>query len=227
NQYVFNQTVVGAYDPNDITCIEGNVLDPDYIGEELHYLIRFENTGNYYAENVVIAMEIDEELYDVSSLRVLDASHDVRAQVRGNVAEFYFNQILLDSGGHGNVLLVMNSKASLQEGDSVMSKADIYFDYNYPRITNDAVTLFQEESRRDNPALAARISLYPSPASDRVTMSSEPKINSIGWYALAGRLIRMSLVNDFQSIQAISSQSEGIHIMKIRSEEGVLYHKTN
>src|SRR5690606_2398781 len=222
NQYVFNQTVVGAYDPNDITCIEGNVLDPDYIGEELHYLIRFENTGNYYAENVVIAMEIDEELYDVSSLRVLDASHDVRAQVRENVAEFYFNQIMLDSGGHGNVLLVMNSKASLQEGDSVMSKADIYFDYNYPIITNDAVTLFQEELSRDNHELAALISIYPNPASDRVTISSETKIKSIEWYDLSGRLIRISLVNDFQSIQDISSQSEGIYIMKIQTEKGIL-----
>src|SRR5690606_2083065 len=84
NLYVLNQTVVGSYDPNDITCIEGDIVDPEYIGEELHYLIRFENTGNYYAENVVIAMEIDEELYVISSLRVLDASHDVRAQVRGN-----------------------------------------------------------------------------------------------------------------------------------------------
>src|SRR5690606_38838105 len=87
NIYIFNQTVVGAYDPNDITCLEGDIVDPEYIGEELHYVIRFENTGNFYAENVVIAMEINEELYDVSSLRVLNASHDVRAQVRDNVAE--------------------------------------------------------------------------------------------------------------------------------------------
>src|SRR5690606_3775037 len=127
NQYVSNQTVVGAYDPNDITCIEGDIIDPEYIGEELHYIIRFENTGNYYAENVVIAMEVNEELYDVSSLRVLNASHDVRAQVKDNVAEFFFNQIMLDSGGHGNILLVMKSYTALEEGDSVMSKADIYF----------------------------------------------------------------------------------------------------
>src|SRR5690606_16175336 len=143
NLYVLNQTVVGSYDPNDITCIEGDVLDPDYIGEELHYVIRFENTGTFYAENIVVAMKIDEELYDISSLRVLDASHDVRAQVRGNVAEFFFNQIYLDSGGHGNILLVMKSMTALEEGDAVQSKADIYFDYNYPIITNDAVTIFE------------------------------------------------------------------------------------
>ena len=225
NIYIFNQTVVGAYDPNDITCLEGDIVDPEYIGEELHYLIRFENTGNYYAENVVIAMEINEELYDVSSLRVLNASHDVRAQVKDNVAEFFFNQIMLDSGGHGNILLVMRSHTALEEGDSVLSKADIYFDYNYPIITNDAVTLFQEELSRDNHELAALISIYPNPATDRVTISSETKIKSVEWYDLSGRLIRISLINDFVSIQDISSETEGIYIMKIQTEKGVLYHK--
>src|SRR5690606_5668523 len=221
NTYIFDQTVVGAYDPNDITCIEGDIVDPEYIGEELHYVIRFENTGNFYAENVVIAMEVDEELYDVSSLRVLNASHDVRAQVRDNVAELFFNQIMLDSGGHGNILLVMKSMTSLEEGDAVQSKADIYFDYNYPIITNDAVTLCPEEVSRDNHEVAALISIYPNPASDRVTSSYETKIKSVEWYDLSGRLIRISLVNDFESIQDISSQSEGIYIMKIQTEKGI------
>lgn len=225
NTYVFDQTVVGAYDPNDITCLEGDIVDPEYIGEELHYVIRFENTGNFYAENVVIAMEVNEELYDVSSLRVLDASHDVRAQVRDNVAEFFFNQIMLDSGGHGNILLVMKSYTALEEGDSVMSKADIYFDYNYPIITNDAVTVFEEELSRDNHELAALISIYPNPATDSVTIASETKIKSVEWYDFSGRLIRISLVNDFSTVQNISSESEGMYFIKIQTEKGVLYHK--
>src|SRR5690606_34093774 len=107
NTFVFNQVVIGSYDPNDITCVEGDLVSPDLIGEELHYVIRFENTGNFYAENVVVVMDIDETKYDVSSLKVLESSHDVRAQVRGNKAEFFFKGIYLDSGGHGNILLVM------------------------------------------------------------------------------------------------------------------------
>src|SRR5690606_36193495 len=225
NTYVLDQTVVGAYDPNDITCLEGDIVDPDYIGEELHYLIRFENTGNFYAENVVIAMEVNEELYDVSSLRVLNASHDVRAQVRDNVAEFFFNQIMLDSGGHGNVLLVRRSHTALEEGDAVLSKADIYFDYNYPIITNDAVTVFEEELSRDTHELAAFISIYTNPATDSVTIASETKIKSVEWYDFSGRLIRISLVNDLSTVQDISSESEGMYFIKIQTEKGVLYHK--
>ena len=45
NLFQLNQTVVGSFDPNDITCIEGEVVAPSYIGEYLHYVINFENTG--------------------------------------------------------------------------------------------------------------------------------------------------------------------------------------
>src|SRR5690606_28463082 len=118
NIYVFNQNVVGAFDPNDITCIEGEVVNPSYIGEELHYVIRFENTGNFYAENVVVTMEIDQERYDISSLKVLNDSHTVSVQVRSNMAELFFQQNYLDTEGHGNILLVMRSFNAIEEGDS-------------------------------------------------------------------------------------------------------------
>lgn len=220
NTYIFNQTVVGAYDPNDIQCIEGDVIHPDYIGEELHYVIRFENTGNYYAENVVVAMEIDQEKYDVSSLRVLNSSHDVRAQVRGNMAEFFFNQIYLDSGGHGNILLVMNSDNSLYEGDFVQSKADIYFDYNYPVITNDAVTVFETTMSIGENIKGVELKFYPNPTTDYFNILSDSKIRSIELYDISGRLVRTSLVNDFETKQNISNLNNGIYILKIRTEKG-------
>jgi hypothetical protein len=220
NTYVFNQTVVGAYDPNDITCLEGDIVDPEYIGEELHYVIRFENTGNYYAENVVIAMEINEELYDVSSLRVLNASHDVRAQVRDNVAEFFFNQIMLDSGGHGNILLVMRSHTALQEGDTVMSKADIYFDYNYPIITNDAVTVFETTMSIEENIKNVDLKVYPNPTTDYFNLASDSKILSIELYDASGRLIRTSLVNDFETRQNVNQLNKGLYFLKIKTESG-------
>ncbi|WP_159780566.1 leucine-rich repeat domain-containing protein, partial [Flavobacterium sp. 9AF] len=47
NTSALKQTVVGSYDPNDKTCLEGETVGPDMIGEYVHYLIRFENTGTY------------------------------------------------------------------------------------------------------------------------------------------------------------------------------------
>ncbi len=225
NTYVFNQTVVGAYDPNDITCIEGDVVLPEYIGEELHYVIRFENTGNYYAENIVVAMEIDTEKYDVNSIRLLNTSHNAVAQIKNDVLEVFFNQIMLDSGGHGNILLVMKTINSLSEGDSVQSKADIYFDFNYPIITNDAVTLFQATMNIEDNIKNIDVRFYPNPTTDYFNITSEAMIQSVELYDVSGRLIRTSLVNDFESRQNVSNLNNGVYILKIKTEQGEITGK--
>jgi hypothetical protein len=212
---------VGAYDPNDITCIEGDVVSPDLIGEELHYVIQFENTGNFYAENVVVVMDIDETNYDVSSLKVLESSHDMRAQVRGNKAEFIFDNIYLDSGGHGNILLVMNSKNSLTTGDFVKSKANIYFDYNYPITTNEAKTLFEALSVV-NPVLDNIISIYPNPVKDivNITIKNNSTIQTIELYDIQGRLLQTQLVNNISSELNLSSRANGMYFIKINTDKG-------
>ena len=39
NVFNLNQIVVGSYDPNDKTCLEGTTISPTKIGDYLHYLI--------------------------------------------------------------------------------------------------------------------------------------------------------------------------------------------
>ena len=225
NIYILNQTVVGAYDPNDITCIEGDVVTPDYIGEELHYVIRFENTGNFYAENVIVKMEIDTTKYNVDSIRLLNTSHNANAQIRDNVLEVFFNQIMLDSGGHGNILLVMKSINTLSEGDSVQSKADIYFDFNYPIITNDAVTLFQATMSIEENIKSIDLKFYPNPTTDYFNITSDTMIQSVELYDFSGRLVRTSLVNDFETKQNVSNLTNGVYLLKIKTQEGEITGK--
>jgi hypothetical protein len=38
NTFNLEQVVIGAYDLNDITCLQGTILEPSYIGKHLHYL---------------------------------------------------------------------------------------------------------------------------------------------------------------------------------------------
>lgn len=224
NTFIFNQTVVGAYDPNDITCIEGETVSPTLIGEELHYLIRFENTGNFYAENVVVAMDINPDEYDVSSLKVLSSSHNVNARVIGNKVEFFFNGIFLDTGGHGNVLLVMKSNSALSEGDLVISKADIYFDYNYPIITNEAETAFQALSNQDFEKDNS-IKMYPNPTNSLVNISGDFNIKSIQLFDVQGRLLQTSLSNDTNTVLDLTQRTKGMYFIKVISEAGVKVEK--
>lgn len=223
NEFTLRQEVVGSYDPNDILCLEGESVDPEMIGKELHYRIRFENTGNFPAERVVVAMPINPEDYEVSSFQLLNTSHEVQARVVDNTAEFFFEEIDLGPNEEGDILFSIKSLESLQIGDSVMSYADIYFDYNYPITTNEAVTTF--EIMRTKEVELSSVSIFPNPATTQFMIQSDYKINSVEIYDVAGRLIQVSKLNSNQSSQNISQLPKGMYILKIQTEKGLVSYK--
>lgn len=219
NIFQFNQTVVGSYDPNDKQCVEGDIVSPIKIGEYLHYLIRFENTGNYYAENIVVKDVIDATKFDISSLQIMSSSHPVEAKVRGNIAEFIFRNINLDSGGHGNILLKLKTRSNLAVGTTVSNKADIFFDYNHPIITNFANTTFQALSVPEN-NLNQAIKIYPNPTSDVVNIKADSTIRSIQVYDVQGRILISKILSEENASVDLSSYSSGIYYLKINSDNG-------
>lgn len=224
NEFILNQTVVGSYDPNDITCLQGDIVPSSEIGNYLHYMIRFENTGNYHAENVVVKEVIDLVKYDIESLQVLGTSHAVDARVRGNIAEFIFKSINLDSGGHGNVLLKLKSKSTLVTGDQVSKNASIYFDYNFPIVTNDANTVFQSLSIGEH-HLDNSIKMYPNPANEFVTVKASGFIKSVEFYDVQGRILETNLVNDQETKLELSKYASGIYYLKIKTDKGYKVEK--
>lgn len=226
NEIVFSyhQTVVGSFDPNDIICLQGANAAPSEIGNYLHYIVNFENTGTAPAENIVIKVEIDETKYDVPSLQLLSGSHPVEASINNNTAEFIFKNIQLDTNGHGNILLKVKSKESLNVGDTVTKKANIFFDYNFPIETNDANTTFQElaveEHLKDN-----SIFVYPNPSHSLVNVEASSVINSVQVYDIQGRLLMTHLAGDLKTTIDISNKADGVYFFKINSDKGIKVEK--
>ncbi|WP_447636108.1 DUF7619 domain-containing protein [Flavobacterium microcysteis] len=224
NTFVLRQKVVGAYDPNDISCLEGDVVPPSEIGEYLHYLIRFENTGNAPAQNIVIRNEIDETEYDVSSLQMLDSSHKLRARVKGNVSEFIMQNIYLDSGGHGNILLKMKSTDNLAVESTVSSRVGIYFDYNTPVLTNRVTTVFKtlsvKESEQDQ-----SIKIYPNPVNKMLNIKADGIIRTVYLYDAQGRILMTQLLGESQASFDLSSYAAGVYFVKIVTDEGAKTEK--
>jgi Leucine-rich repeat (LRR) protein len=226
NAFTFHQTVVGSMDPNDIICLEGNVVPPSEIGNYLHYVIRFENTGNYYAENVVVKDIIDTNKYDINSLQLLNTSHPSYTRITGNVVEFIFEDINLAAaagsppvGGHGDVLFKIKSKNTLVDGDSVLKSGKIYFDYNAPITTNNAVTIYQTLSN-GIPHLDNSITIYPNPANSILSIECNSVINTIELYDIQGRLLETEITEKNKVVFDISSKQNGIYFLKITSEKG-------
>lgn len=219
NLFILNQTVVGSYDPNDIQCLQGDVVSPAEIGNYLHYLIRFENTGTDYAENIVVKNIIDPAKYDLSTMQILGSSHPVNARVQGNRTEFIFQDIHLDSGGHGNILLKLKSAATLQTGDMVSNRVSIYFDYNYPVDTNNAETVFENLSV-SIPTFDNSMKIYPNPANEFVNIKASTNINSVEIYDVQGRILATSLFNETSTSLDLTKYSSGIYYLKIKTEQG-------
>jgi hypothetical protein len=231
NLFNYKQIVVGSYDPNDITCLEGDTVSPSEIGNYLHYVINFENLGTFYAENVVVKTEIDPTKYDIATLQLLNTSHPSSTRITGNIVEFIFEDVNLAEaagnppvGGHGDVLFKIKTKDNLVTNDTVLQRAGIYFDYNFPVITNDAETTF---AALNNPnfELDNSVKVYPNPSKGNVNINCNFNIKSIELYDVQGRILETNLVNDVSKTIDISTKQNGIYFIKITTEKGIKVEK--
>lgn len=225
NVMVFDQTVVNSYDPNDKTCLEGETIDPADVGEYVHYMIRFENTGTASAINVVVKDEIDLAQFDLTSLIPLGGSHDYYTRIReGNVVEFIHEDINLDfndATNDGYVLFKIKTLNTLVAGDTFDNTAEIYFDFNFPIITNtETVTVMSTASIGET--TDSSIKLFPNPASSFINLTAANRLESASIMDIKGRMLSQTNFTGNATEQPISLEnlSSGIYFLIIKSEVG-------
>ena len=141
---IFCANATNSYDPNDKAAIPTGLGPEHEIDQswELDYTIRFQNTGNDVAYEVVIKDTLSENL-DLSTLKVNGASHPftwVLTPQRELI--FTFANILLPDStsnepeSHGYVKYRIFPQADLLPAEVIRNRAGIYFDFNDPIITN-------------------------------------------------------------------------------------------
>lgn len=139
--------ILCSYDPNDIRELNG-------IGPEgriapnttLDYVIRFENMGTAPAYDVVIVDQLPEEVNPTTIIPV-SASHNYHliVNVLGELT-IEFNDINLPAALEDSVLnqgyihFRIDQDPDLAIGTQFTNSASIYFDYNEPIHTNEAIT---------------------------------------------------------------------------------------
>ncbi|MRX41198.1 T9SS type A sorting domain-containing protein [Flavobacterium sp. LC2016-23] len=225
NTFVLNQTVVGSYDPNDKTCLEGAVITPGLIGEYVHYMIRFENTGSYPAQNVVVKDMIDLNKFDISTLIPTSSSHSFVTKIsEGNKVEFIFENINLpfdNVSNDGYVAFKIKTKPTLVVGNSFTNEANIYFDYNFPILTNKAVSTFKTLGTQDF-EFSNYLTLYPVPVTDilNIHTAKSIEIQSLEIYDILGQIV--IAVPNAQSVLSVdvSKLRTGNYFLKVKSDLG-------
>lgn len=144
-QSVFCLEVTASYDPNDKTGFPRGYDEPNFIraNQDLEYIIRFQNTGNDTAFNVVLTDTLSSFL-NLATVRPGTSSHAYQFSADGNGAiRFHFPNILLpdsttnEPASHGFVKFRVSQSPDLADGVVIENGAYIYFDFNDPVLTNE------------------------------------------------------------------------------------------
>ena len=231
---VLKTKVVGSFDPND-KLVEPKTYTPDNVakGLPLNYTIRFQNTGNYPASFVVVEDTLG-DYFDLGTFRFISSSHPCTYEYKGKgIIRFIFSDVNLpdsisnEAGSHGFVKYSIVPKTSLKKGDFILNTAHIYFDYNSPVITpTSKLGITTPTSIWQVPKVTERISIYPNPAENIITIGIDDdqfKVGFLSIYDLSGRLMFTKSISDKTGIVDVSHLSVGEYICMIKSLDNKVF----
>jgi len=171
----------------------------------MQYVIRFQNTGNYRADNVRILDTLSGHL-DKSTLRIISKSHPMEWRISQNgILDFYFDNIFLPDSNqnellsHGFVKYGIKVNKDFTKGESIKNTAHIFFDFNEAVVTNTAVTFMDfPASTRHIPLNKNAILVYPNPTSGEITLhlnDFEKGILLVKVMDITGKIVNSSKIN--------------------------------
>ena len=227
NTSSLTETIVGSYDPNDITEKHGeDIVHSTFSTDDyLTYTIRFENTGTANAINIRVEDLLDEQL-DESTLKMVDASHAYSLERVGKQLEWNFSGVNLPPSqdddtqiGHGFITFKVKPFPDYAVGDVIPNTAEIYFDFNPAIITNTWNTNFVE-SLGVGESEFSNLTVYPNPVKDVLQIRNTSLISSIEITSVLGKQILLKTVDNLTTEIDLNEFSNGVYFVKIKSNEG-------
>ena len=235
--------VTASFDPNDKLVnpigagAEGGITVEDTV---LAYLIRFQNTGTDTAFTVVVRDTLDAAVYNLNSVQPLMSSHPFRLDVEGDhILVFTFHPILLpdsnrnEAASHGYVLFQVKTLPGLPVGTQIRNTAAIYFDYNIPVITPEAINTIVKAAER--PEIAEVFSVFPNPAAGsaqvHIRLRQPAQALSIDLYDAGGRnaaaLYRANgpVQGDLYVPVEAGMRPPGVYFLRLQTEAGTAVRK--
>lgn len=220
NTFTYNETVIGSYDPNDITVLEGNQILLEDTGKYLHYIIRFQNTGTADAINVKVDNVLDSKL-DWTTLQLVSSSHTNRVEIKdGKEVSFIFNGIYLpdstsdEPNSHGFIAYKIKPKNGIAIGDIMPNQAGIFFDFNPAIITNTVTTEITSSLSVDE-NLISKFYIYPNPTKNVLNIQSKTQITKLEVYNNIGQIVSSKLN---KTTIDVSTLSAGLYFIKITDD---------
>ncbi|MEP7255353.1 MAG: T9SS type A sorting domain-containing protein [Ferruginibacter sp.] len=227
NIFSLNETVINSIDPNDKTVTEGTKITIDKARDYLHYLVRFQNIGTANAVTVIIKDSLPDNL-DWNSFLPVSASHSFRTVItKGNKVEFIFANINLpgknmnEPASHGFVAFKIKPKPGIAVGETIYNKAEIYFDFNLPIITNTVSTTITDPVKTTDPI---ELRINPNPVKDHLffTVKNGVPIMAVNIYTSAGVKLYSEIIQNSVTSKKIdvSNLPDGMLFLEVISSQG-------
>ncbi|MEL6812744.1 MAG: T9SS type A sorting domain-containing protein [Bacteroidota bacterium] len=225
NEFILEQVVVGSFDPNDKTCLQGISITPEEVGDFVHYLIRFENTGTFPAENVVIRDVIDESKLELETFVPVNSSHDFVTRIDENEVEFIFEGINLpfqEGENQGYVLFKIRTNPDLVLGDVFSNSAEIFFDFNFPIVTNTTETEVAKILNVSSPLMEG-VTVWPNPSSSLLYVKGgeDLELIDISVWSLLGQ--RVGGATAGAKFMDVSTLAQGTYFLQITTKKGQIF----
>lgn len=218
-----------SYDPNDKQVYPRSedgtnkvALDQD----QFTYTIRFQNTGNYRAQNLMIADTLSEFL-DPSTFSFLGSSHKVtNIEIDKSNLSFEFNNIFLPDStsnledSQGYVTFSIAPYPNMEDGTQIKNTANIYFDSNPVVVTNTVVNTFEDLiSSTDKINISNPFVIFPNPAKDYFAVKNLKDLKHKDWtiYNTKGEICKSGKIKNSDSIDIVNLES-GIYIFSVESK---------
>jgi hypothetical protein len=181
-------SVIGSYDPNyKEVSPKGEGVEGFITNEvtEFNYTIHFQNEGSYFAKNIVITDQLDEDL-DWESLKPIYSDYNFSTTVNETgLVTFKFENINLpwksqygDALSSGLITYSIQRKTTNQPGTEFTNEANIYFDYNEPIKTNvtlntlvDTATSIINRPNENSLSDLSSVDLFPVPTKGLFTIT--------------------------------------------------------
>ncbi len=233
NHTTLSQIVTGSFDPNE-KSVSSSSQPVNNHPFPLQYTIRFQNTGNQAAEDVVITDLLSDKL-DIHTLQMVFLSHPCHVTVAANKIEFAFDNIYLpaasvdEPNSHGYVSFQVRPIAGIQAGDVVLNQAKIYFDFNFPITTNPVSTVFYNPLATEDFEKNNGIKCYPNPVQQVLKVETNARITlqSARIYNTLGQLVQTVGEKQLSSAMSldVSALQSGSYLIEMVADQGKITKK--
>ena len=225
-EFTYEDIVRCAFDPNDKLVYSEREDSLALIRDKLVYTLRFQNVGNYHAEDVLVVDTLDSDL-DMSTFNFLGTSHPgvLRITIDDQIVHFNFEQIYLpDSssnfeGSSGYVMFSILADSTIADYSEIENTAHIYFDLNEAIVTNTTKSIMVSEfpildATEENPMLGLKV--YPNPSQSKFYFSEH--LDELILFDIRGNiLLRRQEIKQLN----LDNYASGLYFVKIKKGESL------